>query len=106
MTIDCVLLCGNKLLLFSLIQKDESTVVITIEDVNDHAPEFTKSNYEFHVMENVTIRQIVGRVTALDKDDGINGKLTYSLSGKGSQYFGVKSVMIEIINNISFSLNI
>ncbi|CAI9734033.1 protocadherin Fat 4-like [Octopus vulgaris] len=72
------------------VHKVESTVTITIDDVNDHAPEFTKSNYEFNLMENVTIGQIVGQVTALDKDDGINGKLSYSLSGKGSQYFGIK----------------
>ncbi|XP_036365784.1 protocadherin Fat 4-like isoform X1 [Octopus sinensis] len=72
------------------VHKVESTVTITIDDVNDHAPEFSKSNYEFNLMENVTIGQIVGQVTALDKDDGINGKLSYSLSGKGSQYFSIK----------------
>ncbi|GAB1604982.1 protocadherin Fat 4-like, partial [Argonauta hians] len=85
------------------LQKVESTVNINIDDVNDNAPKFTQSNYDFTLMENATIGQSVGHVTAVDKDSGINGKITYSLSGKGSEFFGIKSngdIIVKRLNKL------
>ena len=57
---------------------------VYILDENDNAPIFNPSEYTFHVLENATKSQEVGRVTATDKDAGPNGKVTYSISAGNS----------------------
>ena len=43
-------------------------------------------------MENATEGETFGTVTAVDEDTGINGLITYSLVGKGAEYFDIKPV--------------
>lgn len=48
---------------------------ILVEDVNDHSPEFLMSDYRAQVMENAPVGTQVTRVSAIDKDAGINALL-------------------------------
>lgn len=46
---------------------------IFVRDSNDNFPEFTRSVYEFGVLENSGVGTIIGRVQATDKDSGMFG---------------------------------
>lgn len=59
-----------------------ATVTMTIEDLNDNAPKFTQTSYEFVISENLNSGTSVGHVTANDKDAGVNGMVLFSLSPK------------------------
>ena len=56
-----------------------TTLFITVEDVNDNSPYFNESSYSAVVPENIPIGYVVIRVAAQDRDSGSNGQLTYSL---------------------------
>ncbi|KYB27849.1 cadherin-related tumor suppressor [Tribolium castaneum] len=62
-------------------QRLSSTVQVTIilKDVNDMSPEFVTPN-ETSVAENIAINTVVMAVKAIDKDEGRNGYIEYSLS--------------------------
>lgn len=49
-------------------------------------------------MENATEGETFGTVYAVDEDTGINGQITYSLVGKGAEYFGIKPVSGTFLN--------
>lgn len=48
----------------------EAEVEITVEDVNDNAPQFTSDPYTFTVFENTEINTPVARLYASDLDTG------------------------------------
>lgn len=54
-------------------------VLIEVEDVNDHVPNFTSALYEGSVYESAAVGSAVVQVTALDKDKGENAELHYSI---------------------------
>ncbi|XP_035016836.2 protocadherin gamma-A11 isoform X26 [Hippoglossus stenolepis] len=54
---------------------------ITVLDANDNEPVFTQSVYKASIQENAAVGTVVVRVTATDADHGLNGKITYSISG-------------------------
>ena len=60
-------------------QQNMTLMSITIEDLNDNAPEFTESLYRIQVTENVTVGTLVGSVLATDDDIGTNSDVTYML---------------------------
>lgn len=63
-------------------QFDVATIVIRINDVNDHAPEFRPGScYPLAIPENSDL-SIIHRVVAIDLDEGPNGDITYSITGK------------------------
>lgn len=64
-------------------QYDTTTIVITVLDVNDHAPEFGESCYPLHVPENSDL-SVIHTVVATDMDSGANGEITYSITGGNS----------------------
>ncbi|XP_067374404.1 protocadherin gamma-A11-like isoform X32 [Channa argus] len=55
-------------------------ILITVLDVNDNAPVFTKSVYKASINEDSPIGTVVVTVTATDADHGPNSKITYSIS--------------------------
>ena len=57
-----------------------TTVLITIQDVNDNAPQFLNSSYVFEISELAESGVIVGRVSADDSDAGSNAQIRYALS--------------------------
>lgn len=56
-----------------------TTVKLYITDVNDESAVFTKDPFEFYVLENLPTDAVVGRVTATDRDLGINQQLSYTM---------------------------
>lgn len=48
------------------------TVVVLVEDVNDHTPEFSQSHYRVDIVENGPIGLPVIKVSAFDNDAGVN----------------------------------
>uniref|UniRef100_A0A0R3WLT2 Cadherin domain-containing protein n=1 Tax=Hydatigena taeniaeformis TaxID=6205 RepID=A0A0R3WLT2_HYDTA len=62
------------------IHSASATVIISIEDVNDCAPEFDQSTYEFVVKEGQRPQQSIGCVHANDNDAGAkNSRVQYSI---------------------------
>jgi hypothetical protein len=56
------------------------SVHISVLDVNDNSPAFDPNmNSTFPVSENVNRGYIIGRLSATDKDQGLNGNVTYSM---------------------------
>lgn len=58
-----------------------TTVKITLQDVNDNVPTFTKNDFTFSVDENVGRGTVVGRLHAKDRDAGNNSNLKYEILG-------------------------
>ncbi|XP_030383915.1 protein dachsous [Scaptodrosophila lebanonensis] len=62
-------------------QFDIATIVITIGDVNDHAPEFRPGScYGLAVPENSEM-SVIHTVVATDLDEGANAEIVYSIIG-------------------------
>ncbi|XP_045495363.1 protein dachsous [Colias croceus] len=58
---------------------DQTQVQITLEDVNDNAPEFGTSSVKVSVAESAAIGSVVYAARATDEDEGKNGQVTYTL---------------------------
>ncbi|GAA6100233.1 cadherin-8 isoform X1, partial [Tachysurus ichikawai] len=56
-----------------------TTVTVTLTDINDNPPKFSKGSYEFTICEDLGIGKASGRVKANDRDIGENAKSTYSI---------------------------
>ncbi|KAM6999945.1 protocadherin gamma-A8-like [Tautogolabrus adspersus] len=75
-------------------------ILIDVLDVNDNAPIFTKDVYSAEINENSPVGTIVLRVNATDKDDGLNGDVSYSfgsVNSKVRELFDVDPSTGEII---------
>ncbi|KAG7266403.1 hypothetical protein CRUP_010718 [Coryphaenoides rupestris] len=73
-------------------------VIINVVDTNDNAPWFVDSPYSGRVFESAAIGSAVLQVTALDKDQGQNAEIVYSIeSGNVANTFAVDSVLGTII---------
>ncbi|XP_027864270.1 protocadherin beta-16-like isoform X2 [Xiphophorus couchianus] len=55
-------------------------ILITVLDANDNAPVFTQPIYKATVSENSAKGTVVTTVSASDADQGLNGKITYSIT--------------------------
>ncbi|XP_037031417.1 fat-like cadherin-related tumor suppressor homolog isoform X7 [Bradysia coprophila] len=65
-------------------------VVVAVEDINDHSPEFDQKFYKFQIPANAEIDQSLFQVLANDQDTGENGRVTYAIkSGKGKAKFRI-----------------
>ena len=60
---------------------DTVTLTLTLTDVNDHTPQFSASTYTANLDENVSIGFTVFTVAATDNDSGVNGQVTYTITG-------------------------
>ncbi|KAM4534371.1 cadherin-6-like [Odontesthes bonariensis] len=58
-----------------------TTVSITLSDVNDNPPRFTKTLYEFRVPESSELGSAVGLIRAMDADIGQNAEMDYRVIG-------------------------
>nr|XP_046262316.1 protocadherin alpha-2-like isoform X8 [Scatophagus argus] len=57
---------------------------VNVIDVNDNIPTFSKSLYKARVFENTAQGTVVIKLNATDLDEGINGKIVYSLIKRGN----------------------
>ena len=65
-------------------------VVVNVTDVNDNDPQFVQSTYSDELIENNYVGAEVLMVRATDRDDGLNGQLTYSVDGDAAAWFDVE----------------
>ena len=64
--------------------------MVKVQDVNDNAPEFTRTLYEAVLFENATIGSEVTSILATSKDIGINAHITYTItSGNDDNFFSI-----------------
>ncbi|XP_068600655.1 protocadherin Fat 3 [Brachionichthys hirsutus] len=70
--------------------RDLARVLVAVEDANDNAPYFTSTVYDAVAYESSPTGTSVLQVTALDKDNGVNGQLTYTIdAGNTGGLFGI-----------------
>lgn len=50
----------------------QANIILTLEDVNDNAPEFTTDTYSITVFENTEPKTLLTRVQATDADAGMH----------------------------------
>ena len=60
----------------------EATIYVT--DANDHAPSYSVSRYSERIAENSPAGTLIFTAQAYDRDEGLYGKLQYSIAGKNS----------------------
>ena len=83
----------------------QSTVEISITDINDNSPVFNPLSYSVTVNENATINSTLVSVTATDADaDGPNSDINYSIqSGNDENLFRISSTgVISIISALDY----
>ncbi|XP_028448895.1 cadherin-6 isoform X2 [Perca flavescens] len=69
-----------------------TTINITLTDVNDNAPRFTQSIYQFRVPESSVFGTPVGRILATDRDIGRNAEMYFTIvSGDGMDMFDIST---------------
>nr|XP_057945663.1 cadherin-8 isoform X1 [Doryrhamphus excisus] len=56
-----------------------TTVTVTLTDINDNPPKFSKSLYDFVISEDLPIGKMGGKVKANDRDIGENARSTYNI---------------------------
>ncbi|XP_069816336.1 cadherin-20 [Dendropsophus ebraccatus] len=67
-----------------------TTVNITLSDVNDNPPRFPQKHYQMNVLESSPVNSTVGRVLAMDLDEGVNAEMKYTIiDGDGPDMFDV-----------------
>lgn len=74
----------------NLRQNASTSVIVNVLDENDHSPMFMRESYFFEIEENPIPSGVVGTITAVDKDSGRNGQLSYFLLSDG-KYFKINS---------------
>ena len=57
----------------------KTVVKVRVTDTNDLDPFFQSSTYTFNVPEDTQLHTSIGKVTAEDADEGINGEIYYSI---------------------------
>ncbi|XP_065342592.1 cadherin-related tumor suppressor [Cloeon dipterum] len=66
------------------------SLLITIEDVNDHTPVFDHTSYETSILESAPVNDRFFALAASDADLGANGRLNYEITeGNSENKFGV-----------------
>ncbi|XP_037656914.1 protocadherin alpha-8 isoform X10 [Choloepus didactylus] len=58
-------------------------LLVIVLDVNDNAPSFEQSEYEVRIFENSDLGTILIRLNASDRDEGVNGEISYSFNSLG-----------------------
>ena len=56
-----------------------TTVIITVTDVNDNSPVFTQTSFSAAINESAPINSTILRVTATDTDEGLNGEVVFRI---------------------------
>lgn len=72
---------------------DTTDVEISITDVNDNAPAFDSPQYHGSVIEDVLVGTSVLKVTAIDNDIGLNGKVSPLIT----KMFAIKLLLLSLI---------
>ncbi|XP_024136245.1 cadherin-7a [Oryzias melastigma] len=67
-----------------------TTVTVTLTDVNDNPPRFTRDSYQYTVLESLPLQSVVARIKAADADIGSNAEIDYRImDGDGPGMFNI-----------------
>ncbi|KAI4885705.1 hypothetical protein NFI96_004765 [Prochilodus magdalenae] len=67
-----------------------TSVTVTLTDVNDNPPRFSRKLYEYDVLESVPVASVVARLKAVDADIGSNAEMDYRIvDGDGLGMFNI-----------------
>ena len=70
-----------------------AVLLVMVIGVNEFPPQFESDAYNFAVYENASAGDLVGILSATDRDAGMDGEIRYAItSGNGSAYFSVNSM--------------
>ena len=61
-------------------KRNFARLTIDVVDYNDHAPEFMTDLIQVRIFETAAVSSVVTSMMAVDKDRGVNAKITYSIS--------------------------
>ncbi|XP_058274995.1 cadherin-7a [Hemibagrus wyckioides] len=68
-----------------------TSVTVTLTDVNDNPPRFSRKSYQFSVPESLPVASVVAKIKALDADVGPNAEMEYRIiEGDGLGVFRVE----------------
>ncbi|KAK2163195.1 hypothetical protein LSH36_84g09030 [Paralvinella palmiformis] len=62
-------------------RRSTASLVIVVNDVNDHVPVFEQTPYRTELSELTPVGSFVASITALDNDTGVNAQITYTIVG-------------------------
>lgn len=81
-----------------------TTLTVTVADINDNRPTFNQSTLHFSLISTANVGTVVGIVTALDEDEGMNGEVYYKITAGGYGYFSIDGMSGRITTkkNIDF----
>ncbi|XP_044594516.1 fat-like cadherin-related tumor suppressor homolog isoform X4 [Cotesia glomerata] len=80
-------------------------VIVQVEDINDHGPEFEQKFYTVRIPASPNIDKPLFQVLANDKDVGENGKITYSIKGgRGKGKFRIHPTTGMVYSQKSFEV--
>lgn len=65
--------------------------MIDVININDNDPIFNAEEYHFEILENSPRGTILGKIEAIDADDGIFGEIKYSIFGEESTLFLIEA---------------
>ncbi|KAL7840526.1 hypothetical protein AOLI_G00258490 [Acnodon oligacanthus] len=67
-----------------------TSVTVTLTDVNDNPPRFSRKLYQYAVLESVPVASVVARLKAADADIGSNAEMDYRIvDGDGPGMFNI-----------------
>eukprot|EP00058_Branchiostoma_floridae_P003781 XP_002589269.1 hypothetical protein BRAFLDRAFT_130073 [Branchiostoma floridae] len=82
-------------------QKTPVDIIVTIEDVNDNAPQFPSDTIDIYVPENRVVGSVVARITANDPDEGQNAEVMYYITkGNNPELFQLDIFSGELVTLI------
>ncbi|XP_031418994.1 cadherin-7a [Clupea harengus] len=86
-----------------------TSVTVTLSDVNDNPPRFSRKSYQFSVPESLPVASVVAKIKALDSDVGPNAEMEYRIiDGDGLGMFRVSTDkdtqegIITLLKNLDF----
>ena len=56
-------------------------LTLNIADINDNSPVFPSAVYTFSILESQKAGSVIGQVSAMDSDEGLNAQIRYSIIG-------------------------
>ncbi|XP_055855772.1 fat-like cadherin-related tumor suppressor homolog isoform X2 [Episyrphus balteatus] len=87
-------------------KRNYAKIIITVHDHNDHHPEFTTKIVQGKVFESAALGTKVAQLFAIDRDLGLNAKITYSIaSGNIGNVFDIDPIMGIISVNKELDIN-
>ena len=77
----------------------KTIVKLRVTDTNDLDPFFQSSTYTFNVPEDTPLHNSIGKVTAEDADEGINGEIYYSIIRHSTSTSSYSSSHVSLSNH-------